>query len=98
MCHFGSSGYEGNFLDTQNAVEFEKNIANTMLDIYAHSATGGKFFQENYKGMTQGKIKNYIKNKLRGGDWYLNSRETVTYGFADAILTDEPYGSLSKLK
>jgi len=86
MCHFGSSGFEGNYLDVQAAHKFEQRDIEIMLGIYAEEAMNGPFFKN--RSMTKSKTKNFIKTKLKQGDWYLNSDEAVEYGFADSVLTE----------
>ena len=98
MCHYGSSANAGNYLDTQNWAKFEKKILEDMLDIYAASCTKGKFFKEHYKQPTEEKVKGFIKRKLKSGDWYLSSHESVYYGFADDVITHRSYGSITSLK
>jgi ATP-dependent Clp protease protease subunit len=98
MCHFGSSGYSGNYLDVQKGASFEKEMAETMLDIYASSCVKGKFFTQRYKNITQQKVKNYIKRKLKEGDWYLKAHDAVYYGFADCVLGTRRFPSIDSLK
>jgi len=69
-----------------------------MLDIYASSCKKGKFFKEHYKQPTEEKVKGFIKRKLKSGDWYLSSHESVYYGFADDVITHRSYGSINSLK
>ena len=86
MCHFGSSGYSGNYLDVQKGAAFEKRITELMLDIYTQSCLKGKYFKEQYTEPTFEKVKNYLKRKLKDGDWYLDANESVYYGFSDLVL------------
>jgi len=87
MCHYGTSGVEGNYLDVQNWHKFEKTFLDKMLDIYSGVATEGLFFKEHYKTVTKDKVSNYIKRKLTKGDWFMNAQEAVYYGFADEIIS-----------
>jgi len=86
MCHFGSNGYEGNFLDVQNASKFEELAAQIMINIYANKAIKGKFFKDYYKEVTPEKVGNFIKRKLKDGDWYMGPQEAINYGFADHLM------------
>lgn len=92
MCHFGSNVYEGNYLDVQNAAKFEEKVTKLMLDIYSESAENGQFFKDG--SYSSSRIKNYIKSKMKSGDWYLTSSEAIEYGFADSILR----GSVDSLR
>tara|TARA_R110000868_G_scaffold66884_3_gene198896 strand:- start:1824 stop:2471 length:648 start_codon:yes stop_codon:yes gene_type:complete len=87
MSHYGSTGATGEYLSVQNWVKYEKYICDTMIDIYAGSCVGGKFFKEKYgSGPDIEKIKTFLLRKLKSGDWYLNAEDAVNYGFADRII------------
>ena len=98
MSHYGSSCASGSYLDTQNWSKFETVILDAMLDIYTDRCKKGKFFKEHYKSVTEDKVKNYIRRKLKCGDWYLTSHEAVYYGFADGVISSKKYGSINNLK
>ena len=98
MCHFGSSGYSGNYLDVQKGAAFEKKMTDTMLDIYTEATLGGKYFKEQYTDPTFEKVKNYLKRKFKDGDWYLDANEAVYYGFADCVLNTRKCTNINSLK
>lgn len=98
MCHFGSSGYFGNYLDVQKAGVFHKKITEKMLDIYTESCVNGKYFKEHYTEPEYEKVKNYLKRKLKDGDWYLDANESVYYGFADMVLNHRKHKTIDSLK
>ena len=87
MSHFGSTSANGEYLNVQNWVKYEKHICDIMLDVYARRCINGPYFQEKYSGNpTIGKVKNFLNTKLKSGDWYINSEEAVYYGFADEVI------------
>ena len=98
MCHFGSSGYSGNYLDVQKGAAFEKKMTETMLDIYTEGCVKSKYFKEQYTDPTYEKVKNYLKRKFKEGDWYLDANESVYYGFADLVLNTRKFNSIDSLK
>lgn len=99
MAHYGSVGVNGNYLDASKYLEFQKRSTEKMIDIYAESAKNGKFFKEKMGAeVSEHKIKNYLKRKLKDGDWYLNANETVYYGFADGVLSTRNYKNIESLK
>ena len=98
MCHYGSSGNSGSYLDTQNWAKFEEKILETMLDIYTARSQKGKYFKEKFKPVTTEKIKRFLKRKLKDGDWYLTAHEAVYYGLADNVITHRSFGSVNSLK
>lgn len=98
MAHFGSSGYGGNYLDVQQAARFEKKEMELMLDIYSERVIKGKYIKESYTDPNHEKVKNFLKRKLKDGDWYLDAEEAVYYGFADNVLNSRRYPSIDSLK
>ena len=98
MCHFGSSGYIGNYLDVQKGAAFEKKQSELMLDIYSERCMKAKYFKEQYTDITQEKVKNYLKRKFKDGDWFLDANESVYYGFADLVLNTRKFNSINSLK
>lgn len=98
MCHFGSSGYSGNYLDVQKGAAFEKRMTDNMLEIYTEVCLKGKYFKEQYTEPTHEKVKNYLKRKFKEGDWYLDANESVYYGFADLVLNTRKFNSINSLK
>ena len=87
MSHYGSTAAGGGYLDVQNWVKYEKRICDTMIDIYAQSCVGGKYFKNKYGSNTDlEKVKTYLLRKLKSGDWYLSAEDAVYYGFADEII------------
>ena len=87
MSHYGSTAAGGGYLDVQNWVKYEKRICDTMIDIYAQSCVGGKYFKEKYGSSPDiEKVKTYLFRKLKSGDWYISAEDAVYYGFADEII------------
>jgi ATP-dependent protease ClpP protease subunit len=86
MSHFGSTNAGGDYLNVQNWVKYEKQICDTMLDIYANQCCNGQFFIEKYGKNAVTKVKNYLSTKLKSGDWYITASEAVYYGFADKVI------------
>lgn len=82
MCHYGSLSISANLLDVQSAVRQERRFTQTMIDIYASKAVNGKVFKD--KSLNH--VKNFIKRKMKDGDWYLSAEEAVDHGFADVVL------------
>lgn len=98
MAHFGSSGYGGNYLDVQQAARFEKKGTELMLDIYSERMIKGKYIKDSYTAPTRDKVKNFLKRRLKDGDWYLEAEEAVYYGLADNVLNSRRYPSIDSLK
>ena len=86
MCHYGNSEFCGNHLDLQKQAFFERRITDDMMDIYAYRCKDAEYFKDKWTALTEEKVKNYLKRKLKDGDWYLSAEEAVFYGFADLVL------------
>jgi len=98
MCHYGSSEFSGNHLDIQKRAYFEKRICEEMLDIYSFRCMAAEYFRDKWDTITEEKVKNYLKRKLKDGDWYMTAEEAVYYGFADGVLSTRKYPHIDSLK
>jgi len=98
MCHFGSSGYEGGYLDFQKSAAFEKRQTGKMLDIYIDACMSGKYFKERYSKLSRGKVESFLKRKFKEGDWYLDANEAVYYGLSDYVLSTRKCTNINSLK
>ena len=85
MIHYGSSDASGDYLNVQNLAKYEQAICDKMIDIYSQSCIGGKFFKDKY-GTNVSSVKKFLHRKLKQGDWYLGSQESVLYGFTDKVM------------
>lgn len=98
MAHYGSVDCGGDHLSAHNYAKVDKKNTETMMDIYSAGCVKGKYFKESYTDINQDKVKNYLKRKLKDGDWYLDAHEAVYYGFADAVLDTRKFSNLDSLK
>lgn len=86
MSHYGSQSFDGDYLSYQNIQKFEQKNAETMFNIYAERCVKGQFFKELFKkNNAVNKVKDYLKEQLKNGDWYISAEEAVNYGFADEV-------------
>lgn len=86
MCHYGSSEISGDYLSSQNEARMEREMTNKMVEIYAEKCHRcGQFFMD--RGDSLGKVKTYIKRKMKDGDWYLNADQALDYGFIDKVMS-----------
>lgn len=99
MSHFGSSNAAADYLNVQNWVKYEKYLCDTMMKIYAEKCIKGKYFKDKFKESNSiDKVKKFLFNKLKDGDWYLNAEDTVFYGFADGVLSSRKYPDIVTVK
>lgn len=98
MCHYGSSGGDGNYLDVQKYALFEKTIVEAMFNIYAENVINGQYMKDHHTVPTEEKVKSFLRRKLKDGDWYINAEEAVYYGFADDVINSEKFPTIDSLK
>tara|TARA_Y100000114_G_C11757806_1_gene327878 strand:+ start:1300 stop:1953 length:654 start_codon:yes stop_codon:yes gene_type:complete len=98
MLHYGSVYCSGDHLSAHNYAKVDRRNTETMIDIYSGGCVKGKYFKEHYNDLTEEKVRNYLKRKLKDGDWYLDANEAVYYGFADAVLETRKYPNIESLK
>ena len=85
MFHYGSTDGEGDFRDIRNKIKFEEQQMEKMFNIYAERCQHGEFFNE--KSFSQ--TKNWLKTKLKSGDWFLTAHEAKHYGFIDGVMFED---------
>ena len=93
MIHHGSTVLSG---ETQTVISDAKQCeleTEQMLDIYIEVCKNSEFF----KKWTHKCIKNWLLNKIKV-DWYLSARESVKYGFMDAVFGDSGFETMFKLR
>ena len=98
MLHYGSVDCGGDHLSAHNYAKVDKKNTETMIDIYAEGCVKSKYFKEHYTDITEDKVRNYLKRKLKDGDWYLDANEAVYYGFADCVLNTRKCKDIESLK
>tara|TARA_B100000519_G_C14103805_1_gene372359 strand:- start:103 stop:783 length:681 start_codon:yes stop_codon:yes gene_type:complete len=94
MIHYGSMGVDANSISVKSAVDQNEKLNKIMLDIYASSCYGSQKFD----GYSIDRIKRFLDSRMRQKqELYLDSRECVEYGFADAVLGDEDYETIQSI-
>jgi len=91
MCHFGSTGFEGHFLNYQALSKQERLNGKVMIDIYSDKMVNSQFFNDKHPSGDTVKAHSFIKRKLKDGDWYLSPEDAVYYGFADCVWGDRKF-------
>ena len=96
LMHHGTMEMGGNYQSIVSDVAWaEKFITPAMMDIYTRRCKDGPKF----KGWTENRIKKFLLKKIEEKqEVYLSPRETVEYGFMDAVLGDEGYETTSVLR
>lgn len=99
MMHEGSINmYDTTVKQAKAFLETDKYDRDMMLNVYANVCINGEYFKSN-KINTLLSVKKFLKEKMdKKEDWYLTAKQTVEYGFADAVLGDEGYESIEKIR
>lgn len=97
MIHHGSISIEDNTMAAKSAIDQNERSCQRMLKIFADRAVNGKYFKERKYSLRR--TMTFIDQKIRQySDWYLSPEEAVYYGFADGILGQKGFETLSKIR
>ena len=97
MIHHGSLALDDSTMAVKSAVDQNEKCCRRMLQIFAERAVAGAYFKE--RKYTVRKAMNFIDQKIKqNSDWYLMPEEAVYYGFADGILGEKGFETVSKAR
>ena len=97
MIHHGSLALDDSTMAVKSAVDQNEKCCRRMLHIFAERAVAGAYFKE--RKYTVRKAMNFIDQKIKqNSDWYLMPEEAVYYGFADGILGEKGFETVSKAR
>ena len=97
MIHHGSLALDDSTMAVKSAVDQNEKCCRRMLQIFAERAVAGAYFKE--RKYTVRKAMNFIDQKIKqNSDWYLLPEEAVYYGFADGILGEKGFETVSKAR
>jgi len=93
MLHFGDGGIEGESTTIISEAEWWKMLNERMLDIYTEATAASQMFYR----WSPAKRREFIRAAIQGKNWYLTARQSVEYGFMDAVLGDPEARSINAL-
>ena len=97
MIHHGSLALDDSTMAVKSAVDQNEKCCRRILQIFAERAVAGAYFKE--RKYTVRKAMNFIDQKIKqNSDWYLMPEEAVYYGFADGILGEKGFETVSKAR
>jgi ATP-dependent protease ClpP protease subunit len=97
LVHYGSYGDEGNYTNVMANMEWYKKANELMLSIYLKRIREGQFFKR--EGLDDKQILTWLRQTIdQRQEFYMTPREAVDKGFADAILGDEGFETIDKLR
>lgn len=97
LVHYGTYGDEGNYTNVVAGVDWHKKSTEVMIDVYVKRIKEGQFCKR--EGWDERQIRDWLKDTLdRKQEFYMTAREAVDKGFADAVLGDEGFETIEKLR
>jgi ATP-dependent protease ClpP protease subunit len=97
LVHYGELGMDGNYTNTIATLEWCKKDTEVMLDVYLQRIREGQFFKR--EGWDDKQILEWLKDTIdKRQEFFMTAREAVDKGFADAVLGDEGFETISKLR
>ena len=97
LIHHGSIVVDSTSEAAEEAIVQNKKDMAAMLRIFADRAKNGEYFSERRYGVKR--IMGFLDQKIRHkNDWYLSAEEAVYYGFADGILGEPGFETVSKIR
>ena len=89
----GNSPHEHSMAEAKWA----ERLSERMMQIYAKRCARGPFFKRKRYAKTG--VIGFLKRQIRDkAEWYMDGREAIEYGFADAILGDPEFETLAVLR
>lgn len=97
MIHHGSIAVDDNTIAVKSAVDQNEKFCKRMLQVFAQRAVFGKYFKDRNYGIK--KTMTFIDSKIKQtSDWYLSAEESIYYGFADGILGEKGFETVTKIR
>ena len=97
LIHHGTYGFEGNHTSAESEWKQARISTEQMMKIYTDKAKNGTYFKEKKWG--EARIKKYLDTQMKlKQEWYMDSRQAISYGLVDAVLGDEGYEDIETLR
>ncbi len=97
LIHYGQYGDEGNYTNVATSFEWYKKSVDIMFQAYLERIRDGQFFKR--EGWDDKQILQWLRETIdKKQEFYMTPRDAVDKGFADAVLGDEGYETIRKLR
>ena len=97
LIHYGTYGDEGSYTSVIASMEQCKKDTEIMLQVYLERIREGQFFKRERWDDKQ--ILQWLRDTIdKKQEVYMTPREAVDKGFADAVLGDEGFETIAKLR
>jgi ATP-dependent protease ClpP protease subunit len=97
MCHFGSSGYEGDSRSFVAEGRETERLDGQMLTIYTNRCYKGPFFRRNK--YSKDRTREYLRQRMNEvREWYMTPTEAIDKGFMDGIFGTPGFRTLEEIR
>lgn len=97
LVHYGQYGDEGNYTNVMANMKWYEKSNDQMMDAYLERIREGQFFKR--EGWDDKQIRQWLRDTIdKKQEFYMTPRDAVDKGFADAVLGDEGYETIRKLR
>lgn len=97
LVHYGQYAEEGNYSNVMaNMAWYQKSNA-VMMNVYLERIREGQFFKR--EGWDDKQVLRWLRDTIdKRQEFYMTPRDAVDKGFADAVLGDDGYETIRKLR
>jgi ATP-dependent protease ClpP protease subunit len=97
LVHYGELGDSGNFTNVVANFKWYEKANDIMMNVYLRRIRDGQFFKR--EGWDDKQILQWLRDTVdKKQEFYMTARDSVDKGFADAVLGDEGYETIAKLR
>jgi ATP-dependent protease ClpP protease subunit len=97
LIHWGITGYEGNHTSFMQEAKQAEKISEMMLDIYVSRCIMGQYWKR--ERMEEKQIRECLRDLMdKKQEVYFTGRQAVDMGFMDAVLGDEDFETVARLR
>jgi ATP-dependent protease ClpP protease subunit len=97
LVHYGEYGDEGNYTNVMANMKWYAKSNEIMMQVYLERIRDGQFFKRD--GLDDKQILAWLTETIdKRQEFFMTPREAVDKGFADAVLGDDGYETIRKLR
>jgi ATP-dependent protease ClpP protease subunit len=97
LVHYGEYGDEGNYTNVMANMKWYEKSNEVMMQVYLERIREGQFFKR--EGWDDKQILSWLRDTIdKRQEFFMTPREAVDKGFADAVLGDDGYETIRKLR
>jgi ATP-dependent protease ClpP protease subunit len=97
LVHYGQYCDSGNYTNVMANAKWYMKSNDVMMDVYLTRIQEGDFFKRDQ--MDEKQIRQWLVDTIdKKQEFYMTAREAVDKGFADAVLGDEGFETIAKLR